>query len=51
MAKKYIRFHYTSSHEGLAVAKILRRKKIIQFGHKHAQEHITGCWYIYEACL
>ena len=28
-----------------------RCTKIMQFGHKHVHEHITRCWYIYEACL
>jgi hypothetical protein len=27
-----------------APAHALRRTKIMQFGHKHAHEHITGCW-------
>jgi hypothetical protein len=24
--------------------------KVMQFGHRHAHEHISRCWFIYGAC-
>ena len=47
----YIRRAYENPFYRVSHKHADRHTKIMQFGHKHAHEHITECWYIYWACL